>query len=69
MPNQSSTVAPPRVESTGERERPAAASTRIAEFRITILQSQIAALERDLEAERDRQQAVVDRYERILEEQ
>jgi len=35
---------------------------------VAMLQSRIAALEQELEAERERRQAVVDRYERLLAE-
>ena len=40
----------------------------LQETRIAVLQSRVAALEDALDAERDRRRAVVDRYERILEE-
>ncbi|HKL28897.1 MAG TPA: hypothetical protein VJ898_06475 [Natrialbaceae archaeon] len=40
----------------------------LQETRIAVLQSRVSALEDALETERDRRRAVVDRYERILEE-
>lgn len=37
-------------------------------LRIALLECQVEALERELERERERRQAVVDRYERLLDE-
>jgi len=37
-------------------------------LRISLLECQVEALERELERERERRQAVVDRYERLLDE-
>jgi hypothetical protein len=37
-------------------------------LRIELLECQVEALERELEIERERRQAVVDRYERLLDE-
>lgn len=40
----------------------------LKETRIAVLQSRVSALEDALEAERTRRRAIVDRYERLLEE-
>jgi len=40
----------------------------LQETRIAVLRSRVAALEKALEAERDRRRAIVNRYERILAE-
>ncbi|WP_254272794.1 hypothetical protein [Haloarcula marina] len=42
---------------------------RMERFEVTLLEYQIAALEQELDRERQRRQAVVDRYEQLLAEQ
>ena len=38
------------------------------ELQVTLMECHVAALERELAAEREKRQAVVDRYERLLSE-
>jgi len=52
---------------SGPRER-RAVSTTVQELRVALLECRVAALEQQLAAERERRQAVVDRYERLLAE-
>jgi len=49
------------------RERQSTSST-VMELQVAILEYRVTALEQQLEAERERRQAVVDRYERLLAE-
>ncbi|WP_262179150.1 hypothetical protein [Haloarcula laminariae] len=61
-------VATPRSPGLPEnRERPSV-STAVRELQIALLECRVAALEQQLEAEREKRQAVVDRYERLLAE-
>jgi hypothetical protein len=64
MTTRPDSVAAPPVQL--DSERPVPASTY--ELQIAVLRCRIAALERELEAERDRRQAIVTRYERLLDE-
>ena len=52
---------------SGLRERQAV-STTAQELQVALLECRVAALEQQLAAERERRQAVVDRYERLLAE-
>jgi hypothetical protein len=65
MTTRSDSVAAPPIQSESEQSVPASAY----ELQITVLRCRIAALERELEAERERRQAIVTRYERLLDEQ
>jgi len=56
---------PPPLPEPGERR---SVSNSVLKRQVTLMQCHIAALEQELEAERERRQAVVDRYERILAE-
>jgi hypothetical protein len=56
---------------SGDRSGPPLPSTRqtpstIYQIQIALLRSQIATLETALEREREQRQAVVDRYERVI---
>jgi hypothetical protein len=64
MTTLSDSVAAPSIQSASEQ--PVPASTY--ELQITVLRCRIAALERELEAERERRKAIVTRYERLLDE-
>jgi hypothetical protein len=64
MTTRSDSVAAPPVQSGSDGSVPAS----VYELRITVLRCRIAALERELEAERERRKAVVTRYERLLDE-
>jgi|GEM_PF-2007028 hypothetical protein len=55
----------PTLPEAGERR---AVSTSVQELQVAILECRVAALEQQLDAERKRRQAVVDRYERLLAE-
>jgi len=63
MTTRPENVVTPQSPSTERTEsRPPA----IHRLEVAILQCRIAELERELEAEQERRQAVVDRYERLL---
>lgn len=57
---------PPTLPESGERR---SVSKSVLKLQVTLMECHITALEQELEAERERRQAVVDRYERILAEQ
>lgn len=61
-------VATPQSPSLPDRSEPRAVSTTVRNLQLAILECRVAALEEELEAERERRQAVVDRYERLLAE-
>ena len=68
MTTHSERVASPQSPAVPENPSGRAVSTTVQELQVAMLQSHIAALEAELEAERKRRQAVVDRYERLLAE-
>ena len=55
---------PPTRPRPGERQL----SKAVLQRQMTLMASHIAVLERELAAEREKRQAVVDRYERLLSE-
>jgi len=61
-------VATPQSPSLPDSPERRAVSTTVQDLQIAILECRVAALEQQLEAERERRQAVVDRYERLLAE-
>ena len=61
-------VASPQSPSLPESREGRPVSTTVQELQVAILECRVAALEQQLEAERERRQAVVDRYERLLAE-
>jgi len=64
MTTRSDSVAAPPVELETGQSVPASPY----ELQIAVLRCRIAALERELEAERERRKAIVTRYERLLDE-
>jgi len=61
-------VASPQSPSVPDARDCRPVSSTVQELQVAILECQVAALEQHLEAERERRQAVVDRYERLLAE-
>ncbi|WP_324665067.1 hypothetical protein [Haloarcula sediminis] len=61
-------VAPPRSPTVPDSREARAVSTTVQELQVAVLECHVAALEQQLEAEREKRQAVVDRYERLLAE-
>ena len=59
---------PSQSPSLPDRRERRAVSTTVRELQVAILECRVAALEQQLETERERRQAVVDRYERLLAE-
>ena len=52
----------PRPKVTDDRRQPPS----VDQLRIALLQRRVAALEQELEAERERRQAIITRFERLL---
>jgi len=61
-------VATARTPALPDRRERQPVSANVRELQMTVLECRVAALEQQLEAERERRQAVVDRYERLLAE-
>jgi len=61
-------VASPQSPSLPDQRDGRPVSSTVKELQVAILECRVAALEQQLEAERERRQAVVDRYERLLAE-
>ncbi|MDS0278955.1 hypothetical protein NDI85_14230 [Halomicroarcula sp. S1AR25-4] len=68
MTTRPTQVATPESGSDVDRTSTGTTPTSIAQFELTVLHCRIAALETALECERERRKAVVERYERLLDE-
>ena len=64
-PESSAVLQPPALPEPGEQQ---SVSRSALQLQVTLMRCHIAALEQELTAERERRQAVVDRYERLLAE-
>ena len=53
---------------SGETSGPARTAPSVAQLQIALLQCQVETLRRELKAERERRQAIVTRYEQLLDE-
>jgi len=60
------TVATPPSPTLPDQDREPLRSSTVYQLQIAVLRCRIAALEAELERERQRRQAVVDRYERLI---
>jgi len=68
MTTHPESVATPQSPSLPDARDGQPVSATVKALQVAILECRVAALEQQLEAERERRQAVVDRYERLLAE-